>query len=72
MTQTLSERVAAAVRAEVARRKISQGRIASVLDTSQATVSRRLAGTTPFDLDELEQVAGLLGLSVADLLKDAA
>lgn len=72
MTQTLSAKVAAIIRAEAARHRVSQTRIAASLDLSQAAVSRRMSGVTPWELDELPQVAQLLDLSLADLLMDAA
>jgi len=72
MTQTLSRDVAAVVRAELARKQIPQSRLAEVLGLSPATISRRMGGTAPFELDELPIVAGLLGLSLTDLVKDAA
>lgn len=52
--------VAATVRAECARRRLTQATLADALGLSQAAVSRRLAGTTPFELDELAVVAPLL------------
>ena len=71
MTQTFSARVAAVIRAEAARRKISQGQIAELLGTSQAAVSRRMAGITPFELDELPVVAQLLDVPVTTLIEAA-
>lgn len=72
MTQNLSRDVAAVVRAELARKQIPQSRLAEALGLSAATVSRRMGGTAPFELDELPVVAGLLGVTVIDLVKDAA
>lgn len=72
VTQTLSQQVAEAVRVEIARKRIPQGTLAEALKLSQATVSRRLSGRAPFELDEIPVVAGLLGLRVEDLVKDAA
>lgn len=72
MTQTLSARVASAVRAEAARRKISQAEIAGSLGISQASLSRRMTGLTPFEIDELDVIAGLLDLPVVSLFVDAA
>lgn len=72
MTQTLSARVASAVRAEVARRKISQSEIAGLLGISQASLSRRMTGLTPFDIDEVDKIAAHLELPVASLFEDSA
>lgn len=72
MTQTLSERVAATVRAESGRRRVSQMQIAEALGLSQAAISRRLSGDTSFELDELPRVAALLDVSITHLIEDAA
>lgn len=60
----LSEEVASSVRAELARRKLSAGDIAPVLSLDVRTAQRRLAGKTPFTLDELDAVAAFLGVTV--------
>ena len=72
MTQTLSRDVAAAVRAELARKQIPQIQLAEALALSPATVSRRMNGLAPFELDELPVVAGVLGVTILDLIKEAA
>lgn len=69
MTQTLSERVASVVRAEMARKKVGQDEIAALLGLSQASVSRRIRGVTPFEVDELGPVAGLLEIPIACLFE---
>lgn len=71
-TSRMSQQVAEAVRVELARRRIPQTALADALRLSQATVSRRLTGRAPFELDEIPVVAQLLGVSVGDLIKDAA
>lgn len=68
MTDPLSQRVAANVRAEMARRQKLQRDLVEVLGVSKQQVSERLSGTTPFRLDELEPVAEMLGLPVIALL----
>jgi transcriptional regulator with XRE-family HTH domain len=72
MTQTLSGQVAATIRAEMARRKVSQAQVADAIGVSQAAISRRLGGQTPFELDELTTVAGLLDMAVGDLIESNA
>jgi transcriptional regulator with XRE-family HTH domain len=72
MSTTHTERVAATVRAEVARRRITQSQIAEVLGLSQMAVSRRLSGAVPFDVEELGKVAALLGVPASTLLGEAA
>ena len=64
----LTEQVAAEVRAYMARRRMTQARLAEVLGLSQSGVSARLAGKVPFRLDELEKVADALGVHPVRLL----
>ena len=68
---TATQRVSATVRAELARRRIQQTAVAERLRLNQASVSRRLTGDTPWDINELADVADLMGLRVADLVVDA-
>ena len=73
MRQSYAESVAATVRAEVARRRVTQGALAEVLGMSQAAVSRRLSGAVAFDVEELSVVAAHLGGPVERLIpQDAA
>lgn len=68
---TLSERVAEEVRALLARRRMSAAALGRQLGVSQTYVWRRLEGQTPFDLNDLEQVARILEVDVTDLLPSA-
>lgn len=72
MTTDLSRNVADSVRAELARRQMTQRQMADVLGISQASVARRLGGHVPFDVDELAAVAELLDMDPRDLLPAAA
>lgn len=72
MTQTLSGAVAANIRAELARQRVSQAQVAERLGLSQAAVSRRLSGQTPFEIDEVAEVASLLDVAPSHLLGVAA
>lgn len=56
------------VRAELARRGISQATLARELGLPQTSVSARLRGVTPFDVNELARVASVLEVSVETLL----
>ena len=67
-----AERVAASVRAEVARRKVTQQQLADLLGMHQMSVSRRLNGHTEFTVSELATVAEFLGVPVASLIGDDA
>jgi len=68
MPESFSETVGATVRAEMARRKVTQQQVAAVLKIAQTQVSRRLNGQVSFNVDELQAVANLLGLPVQDLV----
>lgn len=68
MQQTATERVAANLRAEAARQRISQMALAERLGLSQTGVSRRLSGHVPIDVDELAAFAEVLGVSAESLL----
>lgn len=52
----------------MARKRVTGTTLAQALGVSQPTLSRRLNGHIPFDLDELEVVGKVLGVSVSDLL----
>lgn len=64
----LRERTAEEIRVVLARRRMSATKLARELGVSQAYVWRRLSGETAFDLDDLEGIAGVLKVSVFDLL----
>lgn len=59
---------AAEVRAELARRRIPQSALAYTLKMSEVSISRRLRGETPFDINELVAVAEFLQVPVTRLL----
>lgn len=58
------QRVAAEVRAEMARQQLSGVRAAKELGWTQNYISRRLSGTVPFDVADLMRLAGLLEVPV--------
>lgn len=62
------DRVAANVRAEMARNKISQVKLAETLSVSQAAISRRLSGRVAFDIDELVRIAEAFNIPLAELV----
>lgn len=73
MTQlTPAERVAAEVRAALARQGKPSKYVGEVLGLTRSSVSRRLSGEIPFDVDELHKLADALGVSVATFLAGAA
>ena len=62
------ERIAAEIRAEVARQRATQVQLAQLLDLSQAAVSRRLSGDTPFTLNELAAIAQFLNVPITKFI----
>lgn len=54
--------VALEIRSQMARRGWSQRRVALMLNTTQAAVSRRLTGDVAFDASELAQLAKAFGM----------
>ena len=67
-TATTAQRIAATVRAELARRQISGAKLAEQLGWSQPYVQRRLSGRVAFDVDELGRIADVLSIDLADLV----
>lgn len=72
MAVKLSEKISSEVRAELARRRLSQAEVATAMGRSQAYLSRRLSGDTAFDADDLEQLADILDVPVTAFFADAA
>jgi transcriptional regulator with XRE-family HTH domain len=70
MTTTPGQRTGANVRAELARQRLTQIKLAAHLEMSQQAVSKRLLGLVPFDIDELTATAAFLAVPVASLLSD--
>lgn len=71
MTNTPTAVTGANVRAEMARRGISQSAIGQLLGISQASVSSRLRGATPFNINELVAIAAYLDVPLAVLTEGA-
>lgn len=59
------------VQAEMVRRGITQTTLAPRLAMTQQALSRRISGHTAFKVDELQQIADLLGVPITDLLDDS-
>lgn len=68
MTSPTSQATTRTIRAELARRQLSQRDLAEKLGTSQGALSRRMTDVQPWDLDELHAIAELFHLAVYDLL----
>lgn len=65
-----NQRINENIRAELARKQMTQTQVADVLGLTQSGVSSRLGGRTPWRVDELTRLAEALQLSVAVLLAD--
>lgn len=68
LPQSPTSIVGANVRAEMARRQISQHTVGDHLGLSQTGISKRLAGTIPFDINEVVALAHLFQIDVTALL----
>lgn len=58
------------IRAELARRGVTQKGLAAHLGVSQPVISDRLRGETAWDIDQLDQASRFLGMTVRDLLDE--
>ena len=65
---TAVTRIADTVRAEVARRRLTQAEVAAVLGLPASSVSKRLAGTVPLTVLDLIALAMAWHVSVESLL----
>lgn len=72
MPTTPTALTGANVRGEMARKGINQTAMADALGVSQAAVSARLRGVTPFDINELATIARLLDVTVERLVEGVA
>jgi transcriptional regulator with XRE-family HTH domain len=61
------ETVAEEVRSLMGRHKVSGNRLAVMTGMTQSSMSRRLAGTYPFTVDELEVIADAFGVPITSL-----
>jgi len=65
---SLHQRVAANVRAEMARLGVTQTQLAEALHITQQSVSAKRSGKTPFTVNELDIIAPMLQMTVAELI----
>lgn len=70
MQAPLTQTVASGVRAEMARRGMSQQALADRAGIAQQTLSRRIRvdNPSPFDTDELERIAVALDVAIEQLI----
>lgn len=67
----LREYVAEEIRVILARKKMSGAELGRRAGIKQSSMSRRLTGETAFDMDDIEAIAAVLEVSVAELLPKA-
>lgn len=67
-TETTTRRVAANLRAELARQGMTQDDLAAALGVSQQAISRRLLGRGSLTVDDLEALARVLDTTPERLL----
>lgn len=72
MVTTPTEAVAGAVRAAMEQVGESSKHLAEVTLIPRTTLVRRLAGTSPFTIPELERIASALGTTVTQILAEAS
>lgn len=70
MTDTLNEFVAANIRAEVGRRRMSQQDFADLIRVTRPTAAAILNGTTELTLKRVESIADALNVEPAKLLNE--
>jgi Predicted transcriptional regulators len=68
-TTPLRETTAEEIRSLMARRRLSGVDLAGRIGRSQSYFSRRLTGETAFDIDDLEGIAQVLGVTVTTLIR---
>lgn len=71
MPDNLQQRIAAELRAELARQQVTQKRLAIALGLSEAQTSERLLGRVPMRPAEIEKAAAFLNIPVGTFLAAA-
>lgn len=66
--QSTAQAVAANVKALMATREVTQVQLALAMGISQSAVSKRLRGTVPFDIEDLDRLSAVFGVRVTDLV----
>lgn len=68
MQSPTTQRVAANLRAELARRHLTQRDLAKALGVTQQAISQRMLGRIAFDVNQLGAAAEFLGITPEQLL----
>ena len=66
-----SEAVVAEIRAEMARKRVKQSELVGALGLSQPTVSARLAGKTPLDVESFFRICAVLDVRPDEMIRRA-
>ena len=72
LERSLNDVVCENIRIEAARRGYTQSALARAIEMSQPAINQRWRGMTRWQLDELDALARLFGVSVAYLVSDNA
>lgn len=67
---SMSQTAIGEIRAHLARQRRSAQSLALELGWTQRYLSRRLTGQVPFSVDDIDAIAGALGVSVSSLLEE--
>ena len=68
----LSQEVAAVLRGQLARKKLTQQELATATGISTSQLSMILNGTKHADLEQLDRMCYAVGLKLADVVKEAS
>jgi transcriptional regulator with XRE-family HTH domain len=68
--KSVNQHVAQEIRAEMARRRLSQTALAERLGTGQRSISRRLLGEVELTVGDVDQIAQILGMPIEQLLPE--
>lgn len=71
VTGSLNQTAAAEIRAEMGRQQLTHRELARRLDWNHVSLGRRLKGTSPLSLDELDHIAAALNVPMQQLLGPA-
>ena len=71
-TTDLSRAVATEIRVLLLRRNMNQAQLAERMGVNEVWVSRRLRGAQQLDLNDLQRIADVLDVAIADLLPTSA
>lgn len=68
MPEELSAAVADQIRRLLEAHNVSGYALSKATGMPQSSISRKLSGQAPFDLDDVQKVCGVLGVDEADLI----